>query len=563
MTVRVADLLALARDNLNRAKLRTALTAIGVTIGTAAVVMLLAAGNGAEAITVGQINQFGSVTMVQVLPATVATRRTPPRSHALRPATVRAIAALPHVTGVDTFMQTPPLRLTVQGRSLDLATSGQSPLDSGLTLVAGSGGRPGDPALVLVPASAAAALHVPAAALVGRHVVLTAGGDVAAASASKGEGGNPNIFVVGPDRHFAARVAGVYDDSNAPAGLVVSSALAASIDARLSGMPAAAYLDKQGYQLLLVHTDDARQTQPVADKIAALDYATRDRADLLARVQTAYTILKGLLGAVGGIALLVAGVGIANTMIMTILERTREIGIMKALGAEPGTVRRLFLAETSLIGLLGGVAGLALAVVVAAIGNIAFKRWLETQGATGVTGALFVIPPLLAIGAIALAVAISLVAGLWPSRRAVRLQPLEALRYESRAGHAWPARGRRGVFRHRSFIPHSLAPCYARAMKRHAPAPYHAGPSLARSPARRLGRLAADLLRVSGARGAPAGGRLQSGPPAPAALGAGVPLLHVAAWPHALRLDAELLAVGLLLVVAGVRGLRHSRRQGR
>jgi len=72
-------------------------------------------------------------------------------------------------------------------------------------------------------------------------------------------------------------------------------------------------------------------------------------------------------------------VGIANTMIMTILERTREIGIMKALGAEPGTVRALFLTETALVGILGGVAGLALAFVSTALGNMVFHHWLASQ----------------------------------------------------------------------------------------------------------------------------------------------------------------------------------------
>jgi len=103
---------------------------------------------------------------------------------------------------------------------------------------------------------------------------------------------------------------------------------------------------------------------------------------------------------VGGVALLVAAVGIANTMIMTILEHTREIGIMKAPGAEQATVRLLFLTEMGLIGVLAALAG-----------NTILGQWLRSHGANQV-GSLFLISPVLTGGAVVLALLISLVAGL-------------------------------------------------------------------------------------------------------------------------------------------------------
>ena len=86
-------------------------------------------------------------------------------------------------------------------------------------------------------------------------------------------------------------------------------------------------------------------------------------------------------------------------MIMTILERTREIGIMKALGAEPGMVRRLFLMETALVGLLGGAIGLVLAALASVAGNAIFRIWLRNAGVTEKVGALFSIPLQLVVGA--------------------------------------------------------------------------------------------------------------------------------------------------------------------
>jgi ABC-type lipoprotein release transport system permease subunit len=126
----------------------------------------------------------------------------------------------------------------------------------------------------------------------------------------------------------------------------------------------------------------------------------------------------------------VAAIGIANTRIMTILERTGEIGIVTALGAEPGIVRRLFLVETALVGLLGGAIGLVLAALASVAGNAIVRIWLKNAGVADKIGALFSIPLQLAVRALVLAVVSSLLAGAWPSRRAVHLRPLEALRYE-------------------------------------------------------------------------------------------------------------------------------------
>ncbi len=159
-------------------------------------------------------------------------------------------------------------------------------------------------------------------------------------------------------------------------------------------------------------------------------YQVFDRADLLAQVHTVFSILTTGLVALGGIALLVAGIGIVNTMIMTILEQTREIGVMKALGAESGVIRRMFLVETALVGLLGGLGGAALAALSGLAGNAVFHAWLKGQGVTDAPGSLFIMPRALIAGALALAVLVSLLSGALPSRRAVRLQPLDALRYK-------------------------------------------------------------------------------------------------------------------------------------
>jgi putative ABC transport system permease protein len=429
--MRLTDILALARDNLSRARLRTLLTAMGVAIGTAAVITLISVGNGVESFTITRAASFGQLTLMRIEPSTAATRKVAARFHALTARTVRTVQGFPHVHDIYTYLAMPSLRLSVGSRHVDLPAAAQSPLTTTLTMVGRYAGEGSDG--VLVPDTAAQALGMSPSALIGRRVTLTAGASVCCSSNSGG------IVVLGADRHFAARVAGVYNasswadptrDGKAGAELLLASALGARIDGVLHNESATTYLNTQGYDLMYVHTDDARQTSAVADKVRALNYQVFDRSDLLAQVHTVFAILTAGLGGIGGIALLVAGVGIANTMIMTIMERTREIGIMKALGAEPGMVRRMFLVETALVGLIGGLGGIVLSTFGSVVGNAIFRAWLRSQGVTDAPSSLSLLSLGLIAGSLALAVAVSLIAGAWPSRRAVQLQPLEALRYE-------------------------------------------------------------------------------------------------------------------------------------
>jgi putative ABC transport system permease protein len=132
--------------------------------------------------------------------------------------------------------------------------------------------------------------------------------------------------------------------------------------------------------------------------------------------------------AVGSIALAVASLGIMNTMVMSILERTREIGIMKAIGGSDSDVRRIFLIEAAVIGVIGGIAGLMLGWAVGRIINFGANQYIVSQG--GTAGNLFSIPAWLIGSAIAFSILVSLGAGAYPARRAARLDPIQALRHD-------------------------------------------------------------------------------------------------------------------------------------
>jgi putative ABC transport system permease protein len=141
-----------------------------------------------------------------------------------------------------------------------------------------------------------------------------------------------------------------------------------------------------------------------------------------------FLVFDAMVGVIGFIAMVVASLGIVNTMVMSILERTREIGILKSLGAEDGQIRQLFLVETALIGLIGSLLGLLLGWVISRIASVVVKRIMTAQEVPPLD--LFHLPFLLVLGAIAFGIGVSLAAGLYPAARAARVDPVQALRRE-------------------------------------------------------------------------------------------------------------------------------------
>jgi putative ABC transport system permease protein len=184
-----------------------------------------------------------------------------------------------------------------------------------------------------------------------------------------------------------------------------------------------------GYGTAVVRVTDPVALSEVRARINQLGFSSFSIVDQLEQLRTVFLVINAALGLLGGISLLVASFGIANTMIMSILERTREIGIMKAIGAEDREIKLIFFVEAGVIGLTGGVVGALLAWGIDAVANrLAYRFILQPQGASYID--FFALPPPLWLGAILFAVAVSVIAALYPAARAARIDPVKALRHD-------------------------------------------------------------------------------------------------------------------------------------
>jgi putative ABC transport system permease protein len=438
------DLLALIVENLGRRKARVALTAIGVIIGTAAVVVLVSLGVGLQRNATEQLGNIGDLTAINVSPIygegggpVFASVRPgggggggPSVQKLITDATLREFAALPGVVAVipREYMQAGSMlrlgRLEGYGSLMGVGTSdlsmlGLSPAGGELTLAKGTvvvGSmvsqqfydphvRPGQP----VP---------PPPDLLGQQLKLT-------------------VFKYSSDgveirKSLVLKVVGVIAEARTEADWSIYMPLADVTAINEWALGKRIDRNRDGYNEVVVKVDDVKHVLDVADQITAMEYQAFTPQSFVQGITSFYVVLQVVFGGVGAIALLVAAIGIANTMAMAILERTREIGLMKAVGATNRNVLSVFLGEAAGIGFLGGVGGVTLGWSAGQIINVVALAYLTQSQQPGMpppTTAVYT-PTWLPIFSLLFATLIGLVSGLYPALRAATLVPVNALKYE-------------------------------------------------------------------------------------------------------------------------------------
>jgi putative ABC transport system permease protein len=186
--------------------------------------------------------------------------------------------------------------------------------------------------------------------------------------------------------------------------------------------------DQPVYSSISVRVKNPSHVQPVEDAIKKMGFTTFSILDASRGLRQFFAVLYAFLGIFGSLALIVASVGIVNTLVMAILERRREIGIMKAIGASDGDVKRLFFAEAGAMGILGGMVGVALGWIIGQVINFGTNVYLRRQSLP--PEHFWAVPWWLVVFSILFAFLVSLVSGLYPAGRAARLDPVQALHYE-------------------------------------------------------------------------------------------------------------------------------------
>ena len=413
------DTLKVGLGSAGRRPLRTALTTTGVAIGIAALSLIVALAGGlqdaldAPALVTSQVHQ------VAVYP--VADARTP----AFDAVTLDTLARLPHVRAAwgeigmsGTFAATAPAG-TPTGVLLSLP-----PLSSSSTMPALTAGRmpssDGAGEVVLTDTEAKALGFLAPAEAIGTRVKFTAASGALLPSLTRNQVTQPQTFsllVVGI-------VSSNYMPSGAPGGLVGYGAMRNYWTdlAQPNGWKGGEYSD------ITLLADSGLAVDGLRQRVDALGFQSQTFGDQFRNFEDLLGKLRVALLGLAVVALLLACLGIANTMYTAVLERTKEIGVLKALGARSRDVLLLFLAEAAVIGLAGGLVGAVVAVFLGRLGNAAVDRL--TQSITATSFDVFRTDVPVVLVAIVLAALLSTVSGLLPSLRAASEDPSRALRYE-------------------------------------------------------------------------------------------------------------------------------------
>ncbi len=404
--------------------MRTVLTSVGVFVGIITIVTMVSLGIGIQKQITDTIQALGLDT-VFAGPRTGATPGGSNPNARLRPETPLNSAALQSIGGIagvkslEVVLSLPPspdMSLALDGKSFPLTIRDYNPQDrifsSQEQMLAGQ-------PMVYTPEARGLVLNERVlrsqhftdsqlAGLVGKEAVITV-------TAPRGD-----------KQMFRTTVRGVVQ-TLARAGADLGNA--DKLDIKQWWFNDPKILDTDGYSDVVVHTGSLNDASRVSKAISNLGFRSATLQTFLDQANRIFAIMQVMLSSVGLLALLVASVGIANTMIMSIYERTREIGTLKALGSSNGDVLRVFMLEAGLIGLFGGIVGVVSGWLLGLLLNRVILDYLKREQIP-IDAPFFVITWDLVAEVLIFAALIGILAGLYPALRAAKLDPLAALRHE-------------------------------------------------------------------------------------------------------------------------------------
>ena len=417
------DQISTALANLARRKLRTALASLGVVVGTLTLVIMVSLASGVR----GQINrQFESIGLDRLTVRPPGDRRggfgtseVSARRKIIAPKDVARWREWPGITKVTAEVALPgSVRLEIRANEHTQSVR-----------LGGGEPRPGPPGLGLDrPVSVAGSMDLPEAG----GIVLSRGAALAMGVSSNelprllGKKVETVLHAPrGETQSFVLQVHGISSEK--------SSAILVSPADRIAmknwWFNSTNTVEKEGYDTVTIRASDVSQAHAITARLKQEGFQVQSLEMFVEVANRVVTVITVMLALIGGVALFVASIGIANTMVMAIYERTREIGILKALGSSRREIRQMFMIEAGFIGMIGGVFGLLLGWAFGVASNRGIA-WYMQHREMPLRGDFFVVTFTLAAGAVLFAAFIGVVAGLLPAQRAASLDPLAALRHE-------------------------------------------------------------------------------------------------------------------------------------
>lgn len=449
------DLAEMVWTNLWRRKVRTVLTTTGVIIGTTAMVAMISIGVGMQKNLTEQLGSMGNITEISVMPKYEFSEgadifaQLPDPVKKLDDAAIRDIRKIKGVAAATPQITIPGVELTYGAYRVNTTVTGVEPAEGEKFEVKMEAGRyfnRSDNKVILVGYKLPEKLQSknkikPKGLMIGKNPLENTSPQDKSVEAISGQKSsteelssigilNKNVslkFSGGSTQEetktLNIKVVGIIDETGGQEDFSVIIPLKLASELVKWQNPG---ISKKGYDTVKVRVETPEMVEKAQEGIERLGFTFFSMKQMLAAVNNISKIVQIFLGGIGAIALLVACFGIINTMIMSIYERTREIGIMKVIGASITDIRQIFLLEAASIGFLGGVGGL----IIAWSGTLIVNLLATTFLGKGQSVTLIYIPFWLAVFAICFATIIGLLSGIYPAMRAANISPLEAIRRE-------------------------------------------------------------------------------------------------------------------------------------
>ncbi|HZP21819.1 MAG TPA: ABC transporter permease [Terriglobales bacterium] len=455
------DMLELAVRNLRQSKLRNGLTTVGISVGVASLVAMLSLGVGLQQLATRRLagsGMFDTVFVASKVDARGWDRdedrkdQNPEKAPALDEAARGQMQRLPYVTEVE-----PEIRvmgeilyggkthfgfvtgLPMSARENEAFESLQGKFFSGSAA----------PEVILLNDFAKELEPQNPKSLIGKQVTLRYGehqpltADAEHSGRPELPGGQADNSSAGDDYGFsvvrktqALKVVGIVDEEPYGGMRTVSRGrIFLPVDlteklnmAQFSDMRSPLRGQGKTFMTLTVRVKDPAKVAQVQDAIKQMGFRTFSVLDATKSLRRFFTVLDLFLGIFGSLALAVATLAIVNTLVMAVLERRREIGVMKAIGASDTDVKALFFTEAGAMGFFGGVLGIALGFAIGKAINLGTGIYLHNHQLPAEP--VWILPTWLIGAAIVFSILVSLLAGLYPASRAARLDPVQTLKYE-------------------------------------------------------------------------------------------------------------------------------------